>query len=129
MKRLCLPTLLIVLIASLTVTTRARAQNDDFQIVETTIADLQAQYRSGDLSPEDVVEMYLERIARFDQGANQPIGTGNQPFNSYMNVNNDAIEDVARLRDDNGRDDEGERGPLFGIPVILKDNIATNDMP
>ena len=128
MKRYCLPTLLVALVASLGLTTAARADNDHFQVVETTIAELQRQYRSHELSPEDVVELYLERIARFDQAPNQPIngGEGNQPFNSYMNVNNDAIEDAARLE---GRDDEHRRGPLFGIPVILKDNIATNDMP
>ena len=128
MKRYCLPTLLVALVASLGLTTAARADNDHFQVVETTIAELQRQYRSHELSPEDVVELYLERIARFDQAPNQPIngGEGNQPFNSYMNVNNDAIEDAARLE---GSDVEHRRGTLFVFPVILKDNIATNDMP
>jgi len=133
MKRRCLPRLLFVAIASLALNTTARADNDDFQIVETTIAELQARYHDRTLSPEDVVEMYLERIERFDQGANQPLhnGTGNQPLNSYMFVNHDAGEDGARLQDDaqNAPNDEGGGRPLNGIPVILKDNIATDDMP
>jgi amidase len=133
MKRHCLPTLLVVVIASLALSTAARADNDDFQIVETTIAELQARYHDRTLSPEDVVEMYLERIERFDQGANQPLhnGTGNQPLNSFMFVNHDAGEDGARLQDDaqNGPADNDPGRPLNGIPVILKDNIATKDMP
>jgi len=132
MKCHCLPTLLVVVIASLALSTAARADNDDFQIVETTIAELQARYHDRTLSPEDVVEMYLERIERFDQGANQPLhnGMGNQPLNSFMHVNNDAGDDAARLQDDaqNGPADDPGR-PLNGIPVILKDNIATKDMP
>jgi amidase len=52
-----------------------------------------------------------------------------------MHVNENAIEDAARLQDEdqNGSDDQGDddghRRPLFGIPVIIKDNTATNDMP
>jgi len=133
MKRHCLPTLLVVVIASLALSTAAHADNDDFQIVETTIADLQARYHDRTLSPEDVVEMYLERIERFDQAANQPLhnGTGNQPLNSFMFVNHDAGEDGARRQDDaqNEPADNDPGRPLNGIPIILKDNIATKDMP
>jgi len=49
MKRHCLPTLLVVVIASLALSTAARADNDDFQIVETTIAELQARYHDRTL--------------------------------------------------------------------------------
>ena len=134
MKRRYLPTLSLVVVASLALTTAPRAQQrDDFQLVETTIAELQAQYAERNLTPEDVVEMYLARIHRFDQSAGQPLNNGNgpQPLNSFMNVNQDALEQAARLRDDdrNGSGGEGRGRPLFGIPVILKDNIATRDMP
>jgi amidase len=132
MERRYLPTLLLVVFASLALTTAARA-DDDFQVVEATIAQLQAQYHEGNLSPEDVVEMYLARIARFDTDGPQPIhgGIGPQPLNSFMHVNEHASEDEGRLQDFevNGSDGEGEGRPLFGIPIILKDNIATKDMP
>jgi len=141
MKRRYLSTLLLVVFASLALTPTARAgenEPDDFQIVEATITQLQAQYREGNLSPEDVVEMYLERIARFDTDGPQPIhnGIGNQPLNSFMHVNND-FDGAILLGDDgeNGSDDDGQGGgggrgrPLSGIPIILKDNIATQDMP
>ena len=114
MKRRYLTTLLLVVFASLTLRTAARAgdEPDDFQIVEATIAQLQAQYREGNLSPEDVVEMYLTRIARFDEAAGQPLhgGIGPQPLNSFMHVNND-FDGAGRLQDgENGSDDNREGG-------------------
>jgi amidase len=107
----------------------------DFHPVEATIADIQAAYRSGTLSPEDLVRMYLRRIATYDQSSQpQPLKPldGPQPLNSFMHVNERAAADARKLelgdldRDD-GDDDGGK--PLFGIPIILKDNIATKDMP
>ena len=111
MKRRYLPTLSLVVVASLALTTAPRAQQrDDFQLVETTIAELQAQYAERNLTPEDVVEMYLARIHRFDQSAGQPLNNGNgpQPLNSFMNVNEDALEQAARLRDDDRNGSGGE---------------------
>jgi amidase len=80
-----------------------------FQPVETTIADLQARYRSGSLTPRDVVAMYLARIAAYDGR-----------LHAYLHVNGRALEDASHL---------DSKAPLYGIPVILKDNIATSDMP
>src|SRR5229473_732712 len=114
----------------------AAADEESFHLVEATIDDIQAQYRAGDLRPEDVVRMYLDRIAAYDRSnAGQPLnrGVGQQPLNSFMHVNEHAIRDARRLGDDFGGFDEGEDDdggrPLFGIPVIIKDNIATKDMP
>jgi len=75
--------------------------------------------------------MYLARIAALDRSdLPQPLdgGVGNQPLNSFMHVNENALADAGRLDPDDRMDDDGGR-PLFGIPVILKDNIATKDMP
>ncbi len=121
-----LGTLVIALAAALP--TAAGAQ--PFQIVETTIGDIQAQYRAGTLRPEDVVQMYLARIATYSQSSvGQPLngGAGNQPLNAFMHLNDQAVTDANRLGD--GGDSFEAGRPLFGIPVILKDNIATSDMP
>src|SRR5690242_10710055 len=97
-----------------------------FHLVEATIDDIQAQYRAGNLTPEQLVQMYLARINAYDRtSAGQPIngGVGQQPLNAFMHLNEQAIKDASKLDDfDGGK-------PLFGIPVILKDNIATDDMP
>src|SRR6266480_1905466 len=105
-----------------------------FELREATIADIQAAYRAGILSPQHLVSMYLARIAALDRSdLPQPLdgGVGNQPLNSFMHVNENALADAGRLDpDDRMDDDDGGHGrPLFGIPVILKDNIATKDMP
>src|SRR5438105_10174357 len=76
--------------------------------------------------------MYLARIAAYDRSRlGQPLnsGAGQQPLNSFMHVNGQAIVDARRLGDDFEEGDDEDGRPLFGIPIILKDNIATGDMP
>src|SRR5207302_8005249 len=107
--------------------------SEQFELREATIADIQAAYRDGILSPQHLVSMYLARIAVLDRSnLPQPLkgGVGNQPLNSFMHVNENALADAGRMDPDDRMDgdDEGERR-LFGIPVILKDNIATKDRP
>jgi amidase len=134
MKRLSI--LAPVFVAFVAAVLPAAANAQSFHLVEATIDDIQAQYRAERLRPEDVVRMYLARIAAYDRSnAGQPVnrGVGQQPLNSFMHVNEHAIRDADRLGDDfedsdEGGDDDGGR-QLFGIPVILKDNIATRDMP
>src|SRR6266699_16480 len=106
--------------------------SEQFELREATIADIQAAYRDGILSPQHLVSMYLARIAVLDRSnLPQPLkgGVGNQPLNSFMHVNENALADAGRMDPDDRMDgdDDGAR-PLFGIPVILKDNIATKDM-
>jgi amidase len=137
MKRLSVFAPVFVAFAAVSLPGAALAAS--FQLVEATIDDIQTQYRTGTLRPEDVVQMYFARIAAFDQSsAGQPVngGVGQQPLNSFMHVNAQAIRDARRLAEDLGDlggfgGDEGDEGgkPLLGIPVILKDNIATSDMP
>ena len=103
------------------------ASADTFPVVETTIAKLEAAYQSGTATPEDVVQAYLHRINQFDRtDSPQPLTAGGdqqlQPLNSYMRVNPHALRDASKLNPNAG-------GPLFGIPVIVKDNTATSDMP
>src|SRR5258708_25278089 len=110
---------------------RAADSSAHFELLEATIADIQAAYRAGILSPQELVSVSLARIAALDRSdLPQPLngGVGNQPLNSFMHVNENALADAGRLDPDDLMDDGGE-SPLFGIPVILKDNIATKNMP
>src|SRR5438067_5697108 len=105
---------------------------DRLQVVEATIADIHHQFRSGDLTPEDLVKMYLARIAAYDQPG--PQAKIPQTLNSFMHVNENAVADARALKLDDfdgedSEDEDGPRKPLFGIPVILKDNIDTADLP
>jgi amidase len=88
-------------------------------LVEATIDELQQALRSHALTSEQLVRKYLARIAAYDK-------TG-PTLNAFLHLN-DAAVDEARIQDTErrcGRD----RGPLAGIPILLKDNINTDDMP
>jgi amidase len=130
-----LRTCLLVLATAIALTQIGRAVQ--FQLIDASIADIHAAYRAHILRPQQLVNMYLERIQMLDRSTvGQPLhgGTGNQPLNSYMHVNEHALDDARRLDPDDQGDDEGgsfsdDDTPLFGIPVILKDNVATKDMP
>lgn len=89
----------------------------DLQIIEASIADIQAGMDSGNFTAEAVVAKYIERIQQIDQAG--------PTLCSVMTMNPDAISIAKRL--DAERLKSGRRGPLHGIPVILKDNIDTND--
>ena len=80
-----------------------------------SIPDLQALIDSGELSSVDLVVYYLERIQRYDVGK----------LNSVLELNPEALE-IAQALDDE-RAAGNLRGPMHGIPVLLKDNIATSD--
>ena len=132
MKRPYLPTWILLAVAAAVLPGMAHARDRDrFQLVEATIADIHDAFRSGTLTPEELVRMYLARIAAYDQAGPQ--------LNSFMHVNEHALSAARALSvddlDDDGRDrdEDGEgdrrRKPLFGVPVILKDNIDTADMP
>jgi amidase len=84
---------------------------------EATIPELQAAMKSGKITSQKLVQVYLRRIGRIDR-------TGPR-LNSIAEVNPDALE-IARQLDDE-RTERGLRGPLHGIPVVLKDSIATSD--
>lgn len=87
------------------------------ELEEATIVELQAAMTAGKLTAHRLVEMYLERIRELDQGG--------PAINSVLEVNPEALEIAEAL--DRERQTRGPRGPLHGIPVLLKDNIATVD--
>jgi len=83
-------------------------------IIEQTIEDLQRAMGQGETSAEELVGIYLERIEKYDA-----------ELKSIIEVNPDAIS-IARELDEERRL-KGPRGPLHGIPIVLKDNIDTHD--
>ncbi len=86
---------------------------------ETSIADLQNMLASGEVTSLQLVEQYLARIEAFDRAGPR--------LNSIVRVNPAAREAAAEL--DRERAASGPRGPLHGIPVLVKDNYNTTDMP
>lgn len=90
------------------------------RFVEVSIADLQALLQSGETTSRELVEFYLARIAALDQDEDGP------NLRAIMETNRFAFEYAASL--DRERRQSGPRGPLHGIPVVLKDNIDTVDM-
>ncbi len=84
---------------------------------EITIAELADGMRSGKYTARSIAEQYLARIAAIDKQ-----GPG---LNSVIEVNPDALSIADEL--DRERKEKGERGPMHGIPVLIKDNIDTAD--
>lgn len=84
---------------------------------EATIAELQGAMKSGKLSARSIAEKYLARIAKMDKGG--------PAVNSVIELNPDALSIAESL--DKERKAKGVRGPLHGIPVLIKDNIDTAD--
>ncbi len=88
-----------------------------FELEEATVAQLQEAMRSGRLSARSITEMYLNRIQELDRRG--------PALRAMIDVNPDALEVAERL--DEERREGQVRGPLHGIPVVLKDNIDTAD--
>ncbi|HEY8188079.1 MAG TPA: amidase, partial [Pyrinomonadaceae bacterium] len=89
----------------------------EFELNEFTIAELQDGMKSGRFSSSSLVKKYLDRIGEIDK--NGPI------INSVIEINPDAVSIAEAL--DSERKEKGMRGPLHGIPILIKDNIDTAD--
>jgi amidase len=88
-----------------------------FELSEATVADLQAGMASGHFSARLLAEKYLTRIGEIDKSG--------PALNSVIEVNPDAASIADAL--DQERKQKSARGPLHGIPVLIKDNIDTAD--
>ena len=93
---------------------RSASGAHDFDFVEATIPELQAAMASGQLSSKDLVKGYLDRIQSL-----------NSLLHSVIETNPNAVSIAQHL--DNERRKGIVRGPLHGIPILVKDNIATDD--
>ncbi len=93
------------------------ARAADFAFSEATIDDLQARMKAGTLTSHDLTAAYLARIAEVDKAGPK--------INAVIEINPDALSIADAL--DAERKAGKVRGPLHGIPVLIKDNIDTAD--
>src|SRR5436309_9068230 len=87
------------------------------ELEEATIAELQAGMASGKYTSRAITAVYLQRIEAMDKK-----GPG---LRSVLETNPDALAQAAAF--DAERKAKGPRGPLHGIPILVKDNVATRD--
>jgi len=90
-----------------------------FGVIEATIADIHAAMNAGELTAQDLVQLYLDRIDAYDKDG--------PALNAIITINPNAM---ARARElDSIFAASGRVGPLHGIPMIVKDNYDTHDLP
>jgi Asp-tRNA(Asn)/Glu-tRNA(Gln) amidotransferase A subunit family amidase len=97
----------------------ARLRAAGYDACEKTIAQLQADMGAGRTTSAELVQFYLSRIAAYDQAGPR--------LNAVIALNPRAM-DQGRALDDERRQRRA-RGPLHGIPLLVKDNFDTADMP
>ncbi|MBD2007053.1 MULTISPECIES: amidase family protein [Cyanophyceae] len=90
-----------------------------FELEEATIAEINRAFDAGALTAEELVQLYLNRIEAYEDSGPK--------LNSITTINPNALETAAAL--DLERQLYGPRSPLHGIPILLKDNIDTFDLP
>jgi amidase len=89
----------------------------DFVLNEATIDQLQQKMQSGEMTSKSITELYLKRIQEIDKEGPK--------LNAVIEINPDAITIAETL--DQERKEGKVRGPLHGIPILIKDNIDTGD--
>jgi amidase len=93
------------------------AEQGTFELEELTVAQLQDGMRDGRWTARGLVERYVARIDELDQRG--------PALHTIIELNPDAVATASQM--DAERASRGPRGPLHGIPVLIKDNIATAD--
>ncbi|MEM9314004.1 MAG: amidase family protein [Pseudomonadota bacterium] len=97
----------------------ATTRGAELSLTSATISELNAAMDAGAISSESLVQRYLDRIEAYDEAGPN--------LNSVILVNPRALQRAREL--DAERRENGRRSPLHGIPVVVKDNIDTADMP
>lgn len=113
------PFVLAVLIVILTPAPGTLSAQRTVDLDAVTIADVNAAFAKGTLTSERLVQVFLARIQAFDRQG--PM------LRSMITVNPKALETARAL--DGERKTKGPRSPLHGIPIVVKDNIDTADLP
>src|SRR3989441_4106570 len=122
MRRTSLFVLLVLLLflpSSCSSTTQNQTEAKPFNIMETTIEEIHAAYKSGQLTARQLVQMYLDRIEAYDQKG--------PAINSIITLNKKALEEADKL--DGAFKQSGFVGPLHGIPIIIKDQVDAAGFP
>lgn len=96
-----------------------KVQAATFRLQEATISEINTAFDSGELTSEQLTQLYLNRIDAYDNQGPK--------INSIITINPKALQTARKL--DLERQTTGPRSPLHGIPVILKDNYDTFDLP
>jgi len=91
----------------------------EIKVEDATVADLQAAFAKGTLTSEKLTDIFLARISAYDKSG--------PAINAVITLNPKAIEEAKAL--DAERAAGHVRGPLHGIPIVLKDNYNTYDLP
>ncbi|MDR3415135.1 MAG: amidase family protein [Nevskia sp.] len=97
----------------------APARAASLDIDNATIAEVDAALNSGKLTSEQLVGLYLKRIAAYDKQG--------PTINAVILLNPKAMDEARAL--DKERKEKGPRSPIHGIPIVLKDNYNTYDLP
>lgn len=95
----------------------AATSGDVFALNEVTVSELQQKMKSGEYTAQAITQLYLDRINQIDKAGPK--------LNSVIEINPDAIAIAVAM--DVERKNGKVRGPLHGIPVLIKDNIDTGD--
>src|SRR3989449_10932258 len=98
---------------------RASASPGAFHLLEATIQDIHAAFQSRRITCRELVNLYLKRIQAYDKEGPR--------LNAVQTVNSRALQEAERL--DAAFASSGPVGPLHCIPVLLKDQVETSDMP
>jgi len=107
----------ILIALALALASAARAAT--FNLETATVTDINAAFDAGALTSEKLTQLYLKRIAAYNDAG--PV------IHAIIYANPNALEEAKAL--DAERKTKGPRSPLHGIPIILKDNYDTKDMP
>ncbi len=117
-SRLVTSFVLILMLAGNTGSAPAQAPGG-FHLLETTIEDIHAALQSKRITCRQLVNLYLKRIEAYDKEGPR--------LNAVQTINSRALEEADRL--DAAYASSGPVGPLHCIPVLLKDQFETSDMP
>src|SRR5690349_17983007 len=117
--RTALRLLLLPLLATIALAQAPAGAARSVDLDQATIADLNAAFKGGTLTSEQLVQRFLARIEAYDRKG--------PSIHAILTLNPKAVETARAL--DAERKAKGPRSPLHGIPLVLKDNYNTFDLP